>query len=306
MKHFNHIFKIVLLLSSINPIFTRIITEVTDHGVTLLRGTTDELQDVRDSISKLLEEKDQVNNRKKRDVESGMGSLSLKELITHQIAMKIDNEFAVNFDDVRGPMRGAYQSELVDQSLIRTGLKKDAEEYGILPLPKSHYCRYRQPTEENGDDTNCCKGENKQCYTEAGCFCDESCYTKYGDCCTDHFVKCYQFLKLCLISVDDAAAQAQKEQDAEAYNNSNQHKVSKKDQEDYANINGFQDLLTMRAFGNTFLTHKPTQLTPDQCCGQKPYNSGDEDADGKSPLCCDQNLHWVLDPSTSCDNFSNA
>lgn len=305
MKHFNHIFKIVLLLSSINPIFTRIITEVTDHGVTLLRGTTDELQDVRDSISKLLEEKDQVNNRKKRDVESGMGSLSLKELITHQIAMKIDNEFAVNFDDVRGPMRGAYQSELVDQSLIRTGLKKDAEEYGILPLPKSHYCRYRIPTELNGDTTNCCKGENKQCYTEAGCFCDESCYTKYGDCCTDHFVKCYQFLKLCLISVDDAAAQKQDDQNEDDYNNNSNHKISSKNQEKYAAINGLEELLTMRAFGKTFLTHKPTQLTPDQCCGQKPYNSGDEDDQQRNPLCCEQNLHWVH-AGITCDNFANA
>jgi hypothetical protein len=310
MKHFNNIFKIIIFLNSINPIFTRIITEVTDHGVTLLRGTPDELQDVRKTISKLLDNVDDKDKkRKKRGVDQGFGNLSLKELITHQIAMKIDSEFALSFNTEIGPQRGEYRALEVDESLVRTGLKKDAEEYGILHLPKSHYCRYRQTTERvdaNGikDLTPCCKGENKQCYTDAGCFCDESCYTKYGDCCTDHFVKCYQFLKLCLISVDDSAAAQQKETDEDQYNQSNQHKISGQDRDKYAQMNGLEELLTMRAFGGTF-QHRPTQLTPDQCCGQKPYNSGDEDEKQRNPLCCDQNLHWVH-AGTTCDSFPNA
>jgi len=305
MKHFNSIIKILVFLSSINPIFTRIITEVTDHGITLLRGSSDELQDVRDSIAKLLEDKDNHINRQKRSVDSGLGNLSLKELIAHQIAMNIDKQFRVRFPEGALPGRGIYKSSEVDEALTRTGLKKDAEEYGVLPLPRSHYCRYRVPTEVNGDDTNCCRGENKQCYTEAGCFCDESCYTKYGDCCTDHFVKCYQFLKLCLIAVDDEAAKKQDDLTEDEYNNQGNHKVSAINRDSYNEIADMQDLLTMRAFGGTFLTHKPTQLTPDQCCGQKPYNSGDEDEQQRNPLCCDQNLHWV-NPGTTCDEYENA
>jgi len=301
MKHYNSIIKIILFLSSVQPIFTRIISEVTDHGITLLRGSSSELDEVRESIAKLLEDADLKKlDRKKRNVDNGFGSLSLKELITHQIAMKIDQQFRVDLlDGQESPSRGAYQSAEVDKQLIRTGLKKDAEEYGILPLPKSHYCRYRVPTEINGDNDNCCEGENKQCYTDAGCFCDESCYTKYGDCCTDHFVKCYQKLKLCLISIDDEKAEKQKEETSDDYNNKKNHAISNMDYKKYQAQNELEAVLQARSFGG-FLEHRPTQLAPDDCCGQKPYNSDDTNDMGLHPLCCDGMLHY-RDQGTQCD-----
>jgi len=189
----------LLVLSQSNQIHSRIVSEVTEHGITLLRGSSEELDSVKASIGDILEES---KNRKKRGLGDNFG---IKELIIKQIAAQLDAKFRVHFNVELGeePPRGAYDYEEMESQLVRTGLKKDAEDYGVLPLPKSHYCRYRVPTEENGDNDNCCEGENKQCFTEAGCFCDESCYTKYGDCCTDHFVKCYQKLKLCLISIDD-------------------------------------------------------------------------------------------------------
>jgi len=73
MKHYNSIIKIILFLSSVQPIFTRIISEVTDHGITLLRGSSSELDEVRESIAKLLEDADAKKlDRKKRSVDSGL------------------------------------------------------------------------------------------------------------------------------------------------------------------------------------------------------------------------------------------
>lgn len=303
MKHYNKIIRILVFLSSVQPIFTRIVSEVTDHGITLLRGSASELDEVRDSITKLLEDADN-KKRKKRSVDSGgFGSLSLKELITHQIAMKIDTQFKVEFNSEFGesPGRGAYDSLAVDEQLIRTGLKKDAEEYGILPLPKSHYCRYRNPTEIDGDDSECCEGENKQCYTEAGCFCDESCYTKYGDCCTDHFVKCYQKLKLCLISIDDEKADKQAGEDQDSYNNKKNHFISNKNNGAYSAQHELEAVLQARSFGG-FMEHRPTHLAPDDCCGQKPYNSDDTNDVGHHPLCCDGMLHY-REQGTQCNQL---
>lgn len=291
MKHYNKIIKILFFLSSVNPIFSRIVSEITPHGMTLLRGSASELDQVRESINKLLEDADNKKRKKRGVNDGGFGSLSLKELITHQIAMKIDAQYSISFDHEMGPQRGAYKSKAVDDQLIRTGLKKDAEEYGILPLPQSHYCRYRIPTEIGGDNDNCCQGENKQCFTEAGCFCDESCYTKYGDCCTDHFVKCYQKLKLCLISIDDEKADKQSDEDEDQYNSHKNHAIGQKQYGEYAAQNELEAVMQARAFGG-FLEHRPTHLAPDDCCAQKPYNSDDTNEVGHHPLCCDGMLHF--------------
>lgn len=301
MKHFNNIFKILLLLQSYQPIFTKIISEVTEHGITLLRGTSEELDEVKASIADLYHDVENKNSdRKKRSV--NQASATLKELIMRQIAMKLDREFSVDYDEEFGPDRGDYKFAELEHQLLATGLKKDADEYGLLPLPKSHYCRYRIPTEINGDTDNCCIGENKQCYTEAGCFCDESCYTKYGDCCTDHFVKCYQKLKLCLISIDDDAADKEAQEKPEMYKNHPQH-ISAKRFEEYASANDFSEVIGARAFGLTGFQKHPEHITPNACCAQKPYNSEHEKplSDGRStyPLCCSGDLSWEL-PGTSC------
>lgn len=306
MKLYNNTFKVLLLLQS-QPIFSKIITEVTDHGITLIRGTSDELEEVKNSIASLYSDiekneldKNNSEKRKKRSV-----NVTLKELIMQQIAMKLDREFAVDFAEELGPNRGAYKFAELEHQLLATGLKKDADEYGLLPLPKSHYCRYRNPTEINGDNDNCCQGENKQCYTEAGCFCDESCYTKYGDCCTDHFVKCYQKLKLCLISIDDEAADKEVKEEQDMYKQHPQH-ISAKRFEEYASANDFSQVIGARAFGlNGFQKH-PEHITPNACCAQKPYNSEHEKtlSDGRStyPLCCSGDLSWEL-PGTQCGKY---
>lgn len=283
----NHVFSALLFLSQTNNVYSRIVSEVTEHGITLLKGTSEELDGVKEGINSILEDS---KNRKKR----GLGdSFGIKELIIKQIAAQLDAKFRVHFNMDMGeePPRGAYDFQEMESQLVRTGLKKDAEDYGVLPLPKSHYCRYRVPTEKNGDTESCCEGENKQCFTEAGCFCDESCYTKYGDCCTDHFVKCYQKLKLCLISIDDEKAEAEMNESPEDAKKHPAH-VSQKKSEDYMKALGpesFEDIIMARKFGG-FLT-KPTHLTPNDCCGQKPYNSADE-KDNKYPICCAGELSW--------------
>ena len=66
-------------------------------------------------------------------------------------------------------------------------------------LPKEHYCQFRA-------EEQCCDREDQNCYTVAGCFCDEACFTTYGDCCQDHFVSCYDKLGLCLEDVDGIQA----------------------------------------------------------------------------------------------------
>lgn len=283
----------LLFLSQSNEIYSRIVSEVTEHGITLLKGPTAELDNVKASIGDILEES---KNRKKR----GLGdSFGIKELIIKQIAAQLDAKFRVHFDMEMGeePPRGAYDFQEMEAQLVHTGLKKDADDYGVLPLPKSHYCRYRVPTEENGDNDNCCEGENKQCFTEAGCFCDESCYTKYGDCCTDHFVKCYQKLKLCLIAIDDEKAEKEMKESPEKAAN---HISQKKNQEymDALGPENFEDLIMARKFGG--FMQKPTHLTPNECCGQKPYNSADE-KDNKFPVCCAGELTWEVE-SYQCQN----
>ena len=65
----------LLFLSQSNEIYSRIVSEVTEHGVTLLKGPSAELDNVKASIGDILEES---KNRKKR----GLGdSFGIKELI---------------------------------------------------------------------------------------------------------------------------------------------------------------------------------------------------------------------------------
>jgi len=285
----NNVFSALLVLSQSNQIHSRIITEVTEHGMTLLKGSSEELDQVKASINEIMD--DAKNRRSKR----GLGdSFGIKELIIRQIASQLDRRFAVNFNWEAGesPARGAYNYAEMESQLVSTGLKKDADDYGVLPLPRSHYCRYRVPTEVGKDTDNCCEGENKQCYTEAGCFCDESCYTKYGDCCTDHFVKCYQKLKLCLISIDDEKAEKEKNESAEQYNSQKNH-ISQKQANEYARSFGeqFEDVMQAKRMGGFF--SQPDHLTPNECCAQKPYNSQDQDKDGNFPFCCAGELTWA-------------
>lgn len=285
----NNLAGALLVLSQSQHLYSRIITEVTDHGITLLKGTQEELDSVKQSINEIMD--DASRNREKR---SWNNNLNIKELIIQQIASQLDRRFAVNFnfDAGESPERGAYNYAEMESQLKSTGLKKDADDYGVLPLPKSHYCRYRKPTEVDGDNENCCEGENKQCYTEAGCFCDESCYTKYGDCCTDHFVKCYQKLKLCLISIDD-----EKSDNEDKEGKDSKKFITEKRQNEYARAFSDEEILEHRMTNTKSFLQKPDHIMPNECCGQKPYNSADErtDSHGRStyPMCCNGELEWA-------------
>merc|ERR1711881_237749 len=120
----NNTIKTLLLISQSQQIYSKIMSEVTDHGITLLRGTTEELNSVKDSIGELINES---KRRKKR----GLGdSFGIKELIIRQIAEQLDKKFCVHFNMEMGeqPARGAYNFEEMESQLVSTGLKKDAED----------------------------------------------------------------------------------------------------------------------------------------------------------------------------------
>jgi len=102
------------------------------------------------------------------------------------------------------PPRGWYRMRMEavegidpNQIIKKSGLEGKTSVSFDFNLPNEHYCRYRK-TE------TCCDREDQNCFTEAGCFCDEACFTTYGDCCQDHFVSCYDKLGLCLQDADDA------------------------------------------------------------------------------------------------------
>lgn len=179
------------------------------------------------------------------------------------------------------PLRGSYDSITLTSDLEQLGLKKSAD--GKEILPKSHYCKYRTPSEIDGDKYSCCVGENTECYTAAGCFCDESCYTKYGDCCTDHFLTCYEHLKLCLIRVDTA------NNDAET--SASNHKVSQGQRDNYVKAQDQgADLIQGRSatFGGPDGPSgpKPQHIEPNACCLQAPFNTNEQNDVGDFKNCC--------------------
>lgn len=118
---------------------------------------------------------------------------------------------------------------------------------------EDHYCRYR----EGEDGNQCCDGEDQNCYTKAGCFCDIACFTVYGDCCTDHFVTCYDDLRLCLR--DNVKVENKDEQTKEGKQNIAALGRSAK-----------KDVFTAHDYNS------PTRVEPDSCCGQTAYNKEED------------------------------
>jgi len=179
------------------------------------------------------------------------------------------------------PLRGSYDSITLTSDLEQLGLKKSAD--GKEILPKSHYCKYRTPSEVDGDKYSCCVGENTECYTSAGCFCDESCYTKYGDCCTDHFLTCYEHLKLCLIRVDTA--------NSDAETAAGQGKVSQGQRDKYVKAQEDGGLIAGRSAvfpggPDGPQGPKPQHIEPNACCLQAPYNTNEQNEVGDFKNCC--------------------
>jgi hypothetical protein len=178
------------------------------------------------------------------------------------------------------PLRGSYASIALNSDLEQLGLKK-AGDTGAEILPHSHYCKYRTPTEVDGDRYSCCIGENTECYTTAGCFCDESCYTKYGDCCTDHFLTCYEHLKLCLIKVDTTGASTDDAATAGKVspNRKSDYMESQMSEDDGGMIQGRSALLD----GDT---PSPAHVEPNACCLQVPFHTNEQNENGQTRTCC--------------------
>merc|ERR1711912_63687 len=63
-------------------------------------------------------------------------------------------------------------------------------------LPKIYLCQERK---RDPGDKACCIGKDTECFTDGGCFCDESCQ-QYDDCCPDYDSTCMEILSLCLLT----------------------------------------------------------------------------------------------------------
>jgi len=156
------------------------------------------------------------------------------------------------------PPRGWYRMRMEavegidpNQIIKKSGLEGKTSVSFDFNLPDEHYCRYRK-TE------TCCDREDQNCFTEAGCFCDEACFTTYGDCCQDHFVSCYDKLGLCLQDADDAPEA--KNAASNEYKEVNKDAKKKREQKQMQNdVNGVS--------GTT-----PMFVEANACCGQHKYN----------------------------------
>jgi len=153
-----------------------------------------------------------------------------------------------------------YSPETNDNIIKKSGENGETtEDFDFGALTKDHYCRYREAgTEREGQ---CCTEEDDHCYTKAGCYCDVACFTVYGDCCTDHFVTCYEDLSLCLKKVNNNPQTAI----AKELQGVNQKKNDKK-------------LITPRMQFDS-----NSHVVPNACCGQTEYNDGVE--------CCHKNAN---------------
>lgn len=251
------------------------------NGYSVVSGEEGEIQQLKATVDRKLKN---INRRKQKqptDTEAILNKYSsIKLMIQRQMVKDVIQEIQPltldgkpwNASMGMPPLRGSYDSLTLTHDLESLGLKKDAKVDGQHILPQSHYCKHRTPSEKNGDTMSCCVGENTECYTTAGCFCDESCYTKYGDCCTDHFLTCYEHLKLCLIKVDTSG-----ESEAKG------RKVSKNSQDNYMASQN-TDILARAAILDNGM--KPQHVEPDACCLQVPYNSQDTDGNGNAKNCC--------------------
>lgn len=140
---------------------------------------------------------------------------------------------------------GFDQNELIKKS----GLEgRTATSFDFSVLGEEHYCRYR-----NVNNEQCCDREDTNCYTTAGCFCDEACYTIYGDCCQDHYVTCYDDLKLCLKKTEDQLDKPKKATNkyVEAMEN---------------------EKLDARAMRHDATKPVPGHVAPNACCGVSSFN----------------------------------
>jgi len=172
-------------------------------------------------------------------------------------------QFLMTWNATMGPPpRGWYQAQFFMDKHANNNevIKKSGEDgqtlqtFNFDEFPKEHFCRYRN--DDAGADDTCCDEEDQNCYTKAGCYCDTACFTIYGDCCTDHFVTCYDDLKLCLKKVKSEDGGNSLAKDL-AGNHSGGKKPRPRAEMQHDAVN-------------------PAHVEPNACCGQDEYNDEDK------------------------------
>lgn len=175
-------------------------------------------------------------------------------------------QFLVSWNETMGPPpRGWYRAKFQfdtndnnNEVIKKSGdMGQTIRNFDFKELSKDHYCRFRNDDEGKNDE--CCNEEDQNCYTRAGCYCDTACFTVYGDCCTDHFVTCYDDLKLCLKKVKSATS-------------------AEDGSEPKVNLPGNHEKGGAKSRANLLMdavsVSQPDNVEPDSCCGQEEYNSG--------------------------------
>jgi len=180
------------------------------------------------------------------------------------------SKFLMSWNSTMGPPpRGWYKAEFFMQNQESNNLviKKSGETgetkatFNFEAHPKEHYCKYR--IDDTGENDECCDAEDQNCYTKAGCYCDKACFTVYGDCCTDHFVTCYDDLRLCLTKV------AKPEDDLQADDPGALADALKgRHQRPKPRLDGMQNDWTGEV--------NPAHVEPNACCGQEEYNDSEK------------------------------
>jgi hypothetical protein len=188
------------------------------------------------------------------------------------------SKFLMSWNATMGPPpRGWYKAEFYMEKQQNNNeiIKKSGDDgqtktsFDFDEYPKEHYCRFR--IDDSGENDECCSEEDQNCYTKAGCYCDTACFTIYGDCCTDHFVTCYDDLKLCLKKVKPSEPQAD---DAGLPDLPGRHSGGSPRQR----VNEMQ---------HDFVAPNPGHVEPNACCGQEEYNDSEKCcivADGRRKL----------------------
>lgn len=170
--------------------------------------------------------------------------------------------FLMKWNETMGPPpRGWYKAEFfMDKKLSNNEIIKKSGDDGqtkanfdFAKYPNEHYCRFRN--DDTGIDDECCTEEDQNCYTKAGCYCDTACFTIYGDCCTDHFVTCYDDLKLCLKKKSPDASDAKEDAPVDLPGNHSSRKP----------------ILARADLQNDFVAN-PVHVDANACCGQEEYN----------------------------------
>lgn len=144
--------------------------------------------------------------------------------------------------------RGLFKKKFAESGLGNSFFKKQAT--SVSDLPEIYLCKKRK----RGDgEEACCLGKNTECFTNGGCFCDESCQ-QYDDCCPDYNDTCSSLLDLCL-TTEATPTGAPKG----------------------------SDLNKVRELSSSNVRHhgvRATRVEPNKCCGPTPYNDGES-------CCCD-------------------